>query len=101
MKQRIIAALITLASMNATAAMNTNQALGFGAIVYIHENCVTFSTDGEVMARALLDGNGFSSIDDAFASDDTVGVGFMTAAEQGCQHTQNVLRESGIFNIFF
>ena len=92
---------MTLASMSATAAMNTNQALGFGAIVYIHENCVTFSSDGEVMLRALLDGNGFSSIDDAFASNDTVGVGFMTAAEQGCQHTQNVLRESGIFNIFF
>ena len=92
---------MTLASMSATAAMNTNQALGFGAIVYIHENCVTFSSDGEVMLRALLDGNGFSSIDDAFASNDTVGVGFMTAAEQGCQHTQNLLRESGIFNIFF
>ena len=92
---------MALASTNATSAMNTNQALGFGAIVYIHENCVTFSSDGEVMLRALLDGNGFSSIDDAFATDDTVGVGFMTAAEQGCHHTQNLLRESGFFNIFF
>jgi|TARA_B110000971_G_scaffold218854_1_gene258553 hypothetical protein len=101
MKQLIIAALMALASTNATSAMNTNQALGFGAIVYIHENCVTFSTDGEAIVKILLDGNGFSSIDDAFATDDTVGVGFMTAAEQGCQHTQNLLRESGIFNIFF